>query len=69
MGSCKILALICMTKVGRIDAAISTRNNSGSTMEVDKHMDTTLLVIYCLTLYDFTRPVGVSGCNLKDGSI
>ena len=61
MGSCKNVAEIRTTTIGRIDAEISPLDKSGSTMKVDIHADKTVPGIDFLPLHDFNITVDVSG--------
>ena len=53
------MVVICNIEVGRFEAPTSSKINE-STIEIDDHIDTTVLGSDCLPVHDFERSVDVS---------
>ena len=57
-----------MIKVGRVEAAIYLQSND-FTMEIDNHVDTTVLGSNCLQMNYFERLVDISRWDTSSGSV
>ena len=62
------MAVIHTTKIGQVEGATSSQNIDPTT-EINNHTNMTVLGLNCLPLYDFERPLDVSGWDARSRSV